>query len=216
LGNYSSEKENFHISGEIMETGYRQEVFNVLLAQILGRHGVISAPEIILKAKPGMKRRMPDVLVSFLGLRLIIEGEVEDAPKAEDRALNSARQRVEEGLAHIGVAVVYPALLRKIDKFDQVKRELEDCQLKVAIVNESGESGFTVANIKQLIDKLYQTFDQLIQEDVVKRATAILDEAVEKVAPVFAKIPGFPEEAARILGIRALPTRRKRKEEEGE
>ena len=66
-----------------MESGFRQEVFNVLLAQILVRHGIISAPEIILKAKPGMKRRMPDVLVDFLGLRLIIEGEVEDSLGAE-------------------------------------------------------------------------------------------------------------------------------------
>ncbi|MDD2903037.1 MAG: hypothetical protein PHU44_11460 [Syntrophales bacterium] len=197
-----------------METGFRQEVLNVVLAQILEQHGVISAPETILKARPGMKRRMPDVLVYFRGLRLIIEGEVEDAPKAEENALNSARQRVEEGLAHIGVAVVYPAFLRKIERLDQLKSELEESQLSIAIFNESGETGFTSANIKQLIDKLYQTFDQLVQEDVVKRATAILDEAVEKVAPVFAAIPGFPQEAAKILGIRALPTRKKASTEE--
>ncbi len=192
-----------------METGFRQEVLNVMLAQILARHGVISAPEIILKAKPGMKRRMPDVLVSFLGLRLVIEGEVEDAPKAEVRALNSARQRVEEGLAHIGVAVVYPAFLRKIEKFDQVQMELEDCQLRVAIVDESGETGFSPANAEQLPEMLNNTFDKLLQEDVVNRAAAILDEAVEKVAPAFAAIPGFAQEAARILGIRALPIRKK-------
>lgn len=200
-----------------METGFRQEVFNVLLAQILERHGVISAPEIIVKAKVTQKRRMPDVLVYFRGLRLIIEGEVEDAPRAEERALKSARQRVEEGLAHIGVAVVYPAFLRKLERLDQLRRELEGSQLKVAIVNESGETGFTSANIEQLTDMLYQTFDQLVQEDVVKRATEILDEAVNKVAPVFAAIPGFPSEAAKILGIRSLPSRKKSIEnEEGE
>ena len=33
-----------------METGFREEVFNVLLAQILEEHGVISAPERIIKA----------------------------------------------------------------------------------------------------------------------------------------------------------------------
>jgi hypothetical protein len=217
LGNYISEKEIFHISGEIMETGFRQEVFNVLLAQILERHGVISAPERIIKAKVSLKRRMPDVLVYFRGLRLIIEGEVEDASRAEERALSSARKKVEEGLAHIGVAVVYPAFLRKSERLYQLKSELEESQLRVAIISESGESGFTSASIKQLIDMLYQTFDQLVKEDVVKRATEILDDAVEKVAPVFAAIPGFPQEAAKILGIRALPTRKKRAEdEEGE
>jgi len=88
----------------------------------------------------------------------------------------------------------------------------------VGIISESGESGFASANVAQLIDMLYQTFDRLVQEDVVKRATEILNEAVEKAAPVLSAIPGFPGEAARILGIRALPARKKKKpidEEEG-
>lgn len=200
-----------------METGFREEVLNVVLAQILEEHGVISAPERIIKARPGRTRRLPDVLVYFRGLRLIIEGKVEDAPNAEESAMSAARQRVEEGLAHIGVAVVYPAGLRKIERTSQLKKGLEESRLRVAISSESGESGFTSANIGQLADMLYQTFDQLVKEDVVKSATEILNEAVEKVAPVFAAIPGFPGEAAKILGIRSLPRRKKSSEdEEGE
>jgi hypothetical protein len=200
-----------------METGFREEVLNVILAQILEEHGVISAPERIIKARPGMTRKMPDVLVYFRGLRLIIEGKVEDATNAEESALNAARQRVDEGLAHIGIAAVYPAFLRKLERTAQLKNELEECQLRVAIYSESGETGFTSANIKQLTNMLYQTFDQLVQEDVVKRATEILDEAVEKIAPILAAIPDFPGKAAKILGIRALPSRKKRTEEkEGE
>jgi hypothetical protein len=201
-----------------METGFREEVFNVILAQILEEHGVISAPERIIKARPGRTLRMPDVLVYFRGLRLIIEGKVEDAASAEESALNAARQRVEEGLAHIGVAVVYPALLRKLEKLEQLKRGLQESRFRVAIYSESGEPGFNSTTLSQLIDLLYQTFDRLVQEDVVKRATEILNEAVEKAAPVLAAIPGFPGEAARILGIRALPARKKKKpveEEEG-
>jgi len=201
-----------------MDTIFREEVFNVILAQILEEHGVISAPERIIKARPGMTRRMPDVLVYFRGLRLIIEGKIEDAPNAEENALNSARKRVEEGLAHIGVGVVYPAFLRKSKGPSQLKKGLENSELRVGIISESGESGFASANVAQLIDMLYQTFDRLVQEDVVKRATEILNEAVEKAAPVLSAIPGFPGEAARILGIRALPARKKKKpidEEEG-
>jgi hypothetical protein len=200
-----------------METGFREEVFNVILAQILEAHGVISAPERIIKAKPGAPRRMPDVLVDFLGLRLIIEGKVEDAPNAEESALNAARQRVEEGLAHIGVAVVYPALLRRIERASQLKKGLEENRVRVAIVSESGESGFSDTNMANIPNLLFQTFDQLVQEDVVKRATQLLDAAVEQVAPLLAAIPAFPREAARILGIRALPVRKKSaKKEAGE
>jgi len=197
-----------------MASGFREEVFNVLLAQILEEHGVISAPERIIKARPDMARRMPDVLVDFLGLRLIIEGKVEDAPNAEETALNAARQRVEEGLAHIGVAVVYPALLRKIERPSQLKKGLEENRLRVAIVSESGESGFSDTNMENIPNLLFQTFDQLVQEDVVKRATELLDAAVEQAAPLLAAIPAFPREAARILGIRALPVRKKSAPEE--
>ncbi|MBW1947446.1 MAG: hypothetical protein JRI33_05845 [Deltaproteobacteria bacterium] len=195
---------------------FRQEVFNVVLAQILERHGVISAPEIILKARPGRGRRMPDVLVTFLGLRLMIEGEVDDTPQAAERALNSARQRVEEGLAHIGLAVVYPSYLRKTEKFQQLQKEMEECELKVAVADESGESGFAAANIRQLPDLLQNTFEKLVREDVVQHATAILDEAVEKSAPYLLSIPGFPQEAMNILGIRAFPRGRKSSADEEE
>ncbi|MBM4284284.1 MAG: hypothetical protein FJ128_03395 [Deltaproteobacteria bacterium] len=199
-----------------MEKGFRQEVLNVALAQLLAKHGVVSAPEVILKARPGQKRRMPDILVSFLGLRLVIEGEVADTPGAEDRALDSARKRVEEGLAHISMAVVYPASLRKLDSFDQLQREMAESQLKVAIVDESEETGYSPTELTQIPNILNNTFDKLVREDVVARAAAILDDAVEKGAPVFAAITGFPEEAARILGIRTLPRKKKSPTEEEE
>jgi hypothetical protein len=219
LGNHIGKKgsANWLNFGELMETASREEVFNVILAQILEKHGVISAPERIIKAKPGQTRKMPDVLVDFRGLRLIIEGKVEDIPNAEESALRAARKRVEEGLAHIGVAVVYPVLLRKIERPSQLTKRLKEIQLRVAIYSESGESGFTDTRIENIPNMLFQTFDQLVQEDVVKRATEMLAEAVEKAAPVLAAIPSFPREAAKILGIRALPTRKKSKEdEEGE
>jgi hypothetical protein len=199
-----------------MEKGFRQEVLNVAIAQLLAKHGIISAPEIILKAKPGQKRRMPDILVSFLGLRLVIEGEVEDTPGAGERALESARKRVEEGLAHISMAVVYPVFLRKLNDFSQLQKELETSQLKAAIVDESGETGYSLTEVSQLPNILNNTFDKLVREDVVARAVVILDEVVEKGAPVFAAIAGFPEAAARILGIRALPRRKKSTDDEEE
>jgi hypothetical protein len=86
-----------------------------LLAQLLYKRGVISAPENIVKSNLGQGRRMPDVIVSFNGLRTAIEGEVGDHADAHQLALASARQRVEEGIAHIGAAVVYPERLRKSD-----------------------------------------------------------------------------------------------------
>ncbi len=48
---------------------YREEVFNVILAQLLHEHGVASVPEQVLRsARQGRPRRMPDVLAGYLAL----------------------------------------------------------------------------------------------------------------------------------------------------
>lgn len=83
-----------------VKVGYRQEVFNFVLAQILQERGVISVPEKVIKAILSKQeyRRMPDVMVNFMGLRTVIEGEVSDQPDAKNRALKSAAKQVEDGI----------------------------------------------------------------------------------------------------------------------
>jgi len=75
----------------------RQEVLNVLLAQLLQERGLVSAPEQIQRSQ-GRGRRMPDVLVDFQGLRLAIEGEFATrargtAASAETRAGEAALRK---------------------------------------------------------------------------------------------------------------------------
>lgn len=187
-----------------MTKGYRQEVFNVLLAQLLQERGVITAPEEILRATPERGRRAPDVIVNFHGLRTAIEGEVDDQPGAEVRALESARGRVEEGIAHIGVALVYPARLRSV-AFDDLKSQLEDAPLRMAVVTEAEETGFTEAGIESLAGILRRAFDQLVREDVVVQAVTALEAGVNGFAGVVKESPGIAVRLAEILGIRKLP-----------
>jgi len=195
-----------------MSADYRQEVLNVILAQLLQDRGIVSVPEGIIKSIDN-RRRMPDVMVDFLGLRMMIEGEVSDQRDAEERALRSAQRRVEEGLAHIGLAVIYPEFLRRVP-FEQLKDKLENGPIKLATTSESGISGFTSGNVNHLIDILYKTYEQLAQEDVVGQAVAIIDAAVEKAAIALRHSPAFPEEASLILGIRELPIKKKKVEDD--
>jgi hypothetical protein len=199
-----------------MKVGYRQEVFNVFLAQILQERGVISVPEKVIRAvlsKQG-QRRMPDVMVNFMGLRTVIEGEVSDQPDAKNCALESAAKRVEEGIAHIGVAVIYPAFLRQLE-LSQLKSQMAECQYEVAVVAESefGERGFNSGSVNYLAEVLRKTFDQLVKEDVVAQAVALLDSGIDKVAAAVRHSPGFVPKAAQALGIRALPPKKKVKDE---
>jgi hypothetical protein len=195
--------------------GYRQEVFNVLLAQLLQERGVIAAPENIIKSSVEQHRHMPDVLVSFNGLRTAIEGEVGDHADAQALAVKSARYRVEEGIAHIGIAIVYPPRLRNVQPA-QIKSELAKSELDVAIVTESGDSGFVKGNVDYLESALRHAFEQLLHEDVVAQAVKALDEGIDQFALVMAEKGGVTDRMAEALGIRGLPERESSDEEDSE
>src|SRR5258708_16551636 len=181
-----------------MPTSQRQEVFNVVLAQLLQERGAVVAPESILYTGPQKKRQMPDVIVNFQGLRTAIEGEVE-APAARDKALASAAARVETGIAHIGIGVVYPSALRSVE-FSKLNQELARVKLDIAIVTEAGDSGFIEGNVDYLERVLRSTFDQMIKEDVVADSVLKLDGAVEQFAKAVLRYKGIWGRLTRAIG----------------
>ena len=186
-------------------TGYREEVLNVLLAQLLDEQGIVSAPEQSLK-RASKTRRVPDVLVLFRGLRTAIEGKVDDHPTAVEDVLNDARGRVEQGIAHIGIAVLYPSALRQI-QFPSVKNELGKAKLRIAIYSETGQQGWSDGDVNYLGAMLRRTFDQLVEEDVVTQAVAALDSGVEVFAQAINASPAAIERSAELLGIGEPPSK---------
>ena len=198
---------------------YRQEVLNVLLAQLLQERGVISAPENIIRAGVDQQKRMPDVtVVSYQGLRTVIEAEVGSTPNAREKSIASARKRVEEGIAHIGVAIVYPATLRNanIQAAAQLKNDLADASLEIAVVTEAGETDFVEGDVDYLATALNHAFEQLLREDVVARAVAALDVGINRFANGILGKPGIVGRVADTMGIKALPQRKKVSDEESE
>lgn len=181
--------------------GYRQEVFNVLLAQLLREREIISAPEDVLTSAEG--RRMPDVLVDFAGLRTAIEGEVADQPDSADKALASAARRVEQGIAQIGLAVIYQAELRQED-FATLKTRLAQLELRVAVVTEAGATGYAITTVDGLAEILRRALDQLVQENVVADAVAVLEAGIERFATAVTGTPAVVARLAEALGVREL------------
>lgn len=186
---------------------FRQEVLNVVLAQLLQDRGVISAPEEITSVGPKKQRRMPDVIVTFRGLRTAIEGEIDRGKIAETKALASAKRRVEENIAHVGIAVVYPSILSETP-FQKLKTSLSSAQLRIAVHSESGSTDFVSGDVDYLERTLRNTFDQLVKEDVVTKAVAMLDSSIERFANVMVGNKGDLGRVAEALGISELPTSR--------
>ena len=183
---------------------YREEVFNVILAQLLHERGVVSAPEQVLRLTGTRRRRMPDILVTFQGLRTAIEGKVADQPNAESEARQNAIDRVDQGISHIAIAVIYPAELRAI-AFGKLKASLAGCNLRIAVYSETGESGWVDGDLDHLADLLRRTYEQLVEEDVVAQAVAVLSEAVEGFAQALLSESANVERAASALGISGAP-----------
>jgi len=156
---------------------YREEVFNVYLAELLRDRGVISFPESITTQGRKRGRKMPDVVVEFSGLRVMLEGKVGDVQQAHTKALDAARNRLEQGIAQIDVAVIYPVTLR--DASD-VKAALAQSDLDIAVVTESQEVGYFKGNVDYLKSALTLAFHHLVEEDVVAKAVAVLDAGIDR------------------------------------
>lgn len=192
-------------------SGYREEVFNVLLALLLHERGVITAPEHSFRQALEERRHVPDVLVVYRGLRTVIEGKVADKSDAAQKALAQARDRVGSGIAHVGIALLYPDAIRKTPSFSELQGFLSSCTFKVAVCSETGETGWTEGGLDYLADVLRGTFEQLVREDAVIKAVDVLNAGIDEFARLVYTSPATIHHAAEILGIRELP-KRSRKE----
>lgn len=180
----------------------RQEVINVILAQLLRDRGVVSAPETIMKADG--KRNMPDVIVDYNGLRTVIECEIADAKKAEEKAIALAERRVVSGIAQIGLAVVYPEFLRTAP-FGEQKEQLSNATIKIAVVTEGESTAYVTGKVDTIEQLLRRAFEELIKEDVVSQAVELLDTAVEWFAIMgLMRSRGSRGRVARALGVDRL------------
>lgn len=100
----------------------REEVLNILLAELLEKRGLLSVPETIRSVvKAGKKqKRLPDVTVfDLLGLRIIIEQRIGKSAATKTSLTNDAKKRVEEGLSPICLAVIYPPSLAKLESLQE-------------------------------------------------------------------------------------------------
>ncbi|MFW6112528.1 MAG: hypothetical protein ACOC6S_03050 [Chloroflexota bacterium] len=195
-------------------SGYREEVFNVLLALSLHERGVVTAPEQPLRQALQERRHVPDVLVVYRGLRTVIEGKVADRSGAAEKALAQARDRVSSGVAHVGIALLYPVAIRKVLSFSELQGFLSSCPFGVAVCSETGETGWTEGGLDYLADVLRGTYEQLVREDAVVRAVEVLSAGIDEFARLVFTSRGTVNHAAQILGIRELPERRRKKSTE--
>jgi hypothetical protein len=199
---------------------HREEVLNVTLATLLHRSGVVAAPEQILNLGFDQGRIMPDVLVDYQGLRMVIEGRIVTGATAANAVLRKVRERVQQGIAHVGVAIIYPSRMREVP-FEDLEQELSSVQLQFAITSEVEDIQLTLpveefpdlqdltmpafwsrGDMNNLADVLRRTYEKLVQEDIVGRAVHSLHSGINVFSAVILASPGSIERSGQALGIR--------------
>ena len=198
----------------------RQEVTNVVLAQLLAKRRLVGDPEQILSGPTG--RAMPDLLLDLHGLRLWIECEYGKTANSAQAAYDKAKRRVDEGMAHIGVAVVYPKKARTLS-LAALPDYLEEAQLRFAIVTEVTAAPsslplfppgvlpeedlppFEQGTVDDLADSLRRSYEQLVRDETLHIAVELLDDAIERCVGAFQAQKATTGRLALALEIKDLP-----------
>jgi hypothetical protein len=173
----------------------REEVLNVMLAICLTERGLEAEPETL-----SFNRKMPDVLLMYRGLRCIIEGKIGDVPNAQQLVQDNARQRVDSGLAHLAIGVVYPEQLRS-QSLDDIKTNLNNVQLGFYVHTENGPGPWHEGKLDDIISEIRHAHEIIIRDDVVTRAVGKLSEAIEYFSNFLQRYPAVCNRMIKTLGI---------------
>jgi hypothetical protein len=179
--------------------GYREEVLNTKLAELLSRSGTLSVPETILKEDEQRGRRLPDVTIGeYWGVRVILEGKIGDTPNTKQLLEEKCQERIEEGIAAITIGVIYPPELRYVN-WPQLEEGVRTSPFAIKVFTESGSGNWTTSNLEGLSAVLRRAYESLVSENVVNSAVDELRSTIEIAARRLANSRGTEERLKKLL-----------------
>lgn len=147
---------------------------------------------------------MPDLLLPFRGFYLVIEAEVDDQPQASEQAWRKAVERVEQGLAHLALALVYPAALRGLP-INQLTNALRTTPLRFSLCAPPVPDApdWRTGDLNALTTTLQHAYQSLASEDEVRAAVEHLKQGVNLLAEAIYAMQVPDARLAEPLGIDA-------------
>jgi hypothetical protein len=179
-----------------MAVGHREEVLNTVLATCIGRRGLDADPELILQKG----RSRPDVMAIMRGLRCAIEGKVADVPDAERTVLADARKRLDQGIAHLAIAVVYPTAMRTTS-FSKLPDALSAATLKFCVLTDIEQVMWQEGAINEILEALRRAHDVIVRDDVLQQAVDTLNIGLAEVTSALLDNHGACDRLIKVLGI---------------
>jgi hypothetical protein len=176
---------------------HREEVLNVVLAICLSSRGIKADPETILRRG----RSRPDVIALFRGLRCGIEGKIAETNQAKPEVLANARSRINQGIAHLAIAVVYPEPLRRV-AFGHLQSELNSSDFEFSVLTDSdGKEAWHNGGINEIVAELRRAHDIIVRDDVLQQAVDTLNVGLSEVSGALLNNSAACDRLIRVLGI---------------
>lgn len=171
-----------------------------MLAELLTESGLLSRPEVV--GRKSKRRKIPDVTIAdFWGVRTIIEGRTSDTPDVLNSLERDAQTRVEEGIAQICVAVVYPKELRLAPSLPALRSQLSSLQLQLRVFTEGSAGEWSAGSLDDLTAVLRRSYESLVNEDVLTKAVEILRESIEDSSDGLLESESSADKLKQIIGI---------------
>jgi hypothetical protein len=181
---------------------FREEVVNVALAELLEQRGMLSVPETIRKLIARKTRALPDIIVAdLLGIRMVIEGRFNSGLNSRESLLKDSRERVEQGISPVCLAVLYPPELRSAESLPKLRRNLETATLEIRVISENSDGEWTEGTVDDIAEALRRSYELLVSEDVVVASVGEIASAIEIASTLFARTKTLKNRFRKVLGI---------------
>ncbi|HEV2705996.1 MAG TPA: hypothetical protein VGV59_08725 [Pyrinomonadaceae bacterium] len=186
----------------MQEATVREEVLNVALADVLSERELVSIPETIVQATRQRGRKLPDVTIGDLwGVRIVIEGRVEENTGVRTTVFRDAKKRVTEGLAPICLAVLYPPELRQVGSLAKLNQALTRARLTVRVISEGSDGDWFETTVDGMTDVLRRSYELLVSEDVVSGSVVEIENAIDAASAILTSSKATPSRLRIHLGI---------------
>jgi len=181
---------------------FREEVLNVVLAELLQARGIVSLPETVRRLIATRGRRLPDVTIAdLLGVPIVIEGRIDGAPAVANSVSDLARSRIEEGISPIALAVLYPQGMQEANSLPALRRAVDHATFRVRVFSEHADGEWATTTMDGLAEIVRAAYELLVSDDVVVNAVAELDAAIDAASETIASARTAPTRLRVLLGI---------------
>ena len=184
------------------QVNFREEVVNVVLAELLEQRGMLSVPETIRKLIARKTLALPDIVVAdLLGIRMVVEGRFNSGPTSRESLLRDSKERVEQGISPVCLAVLYPPELRSAESLPNLRRNLETATLEIRVISENSDGEWMGATVDDIAEALRRSYELLVSEDVVVASVGEIASAIEIASALFARTKTLKSRFRKALGI---------------